>query len=410
MRSAVVRCLTGLGWAALLLLAPLHLAAQTFPLSSADLADSAALARSMPRLAGEVLASYRDANRVRFLDHVFRLQMLTGRYREASATLAELRSAGRDVPPRTRALYAQYEVLVTARSMSERSGRPFSDTFSESFRETFARLDNGTSAWALRAMLVSPGTVASDLRWAAPDQTGKTTVPQEDALTLLHVYQAVEAYRGFAGLLAPLVAEDDARRYVIEPNIRVTTPGGATVCAIVVRPRAPVEKRPALLQFTIYADSVGSMREALLAAAHGYVGVTGHTRGKACSPDKTVPYRHDGADAAALVDWIAAQPWSDGRVGMYGGSYSGFTAWAATKHMPRALKGIMVGAPVAPGVDVPMEGNVFLNFVYPWPFYTTNTRWLDNATYSDNRRWNRLNREWFGSGSPIPRWTPTGGI
>jgi putative CocE/NonD family hydrolase len=400
MRSAVVRCLTGLGWAALLLLAPLHLAAQTFPLSSADLADSAALARSMPRLAGEVLASYRDANRVRFLDHVFRLQMLTGRYREASATLAELRSAGRDVPPRTRALYAQYEVLVTARSMSERSGRPFSDTFSESFRETFARLDNGTSAWALRAMLVSPGTVASDLRWAAPDQTGKTTVPQEDALTLLHVYQAVEAYRGFAGLLAPLVAEDDARRYVIEPNIRVTTPGGATVCAIVVRPRAPVEKRPALLQFTIYADSVGSMREALLAAAHGYVGVTGHTRGKACSPDKTVPYRHDGADAAALVDWIAAQPWSDGRVGMYGGSYSGFTAWAATKHMPGALKGIMVGAPVAPGVDVPMEGNVFLNFVYPWPFYTTNTRWLDNATYSDTRRWNRLNREWYRSGRP----------
>src|SRR5437660_7756170 len=109
----------------------------------------------------------------------------------------------------------------------------------------------------------------------------------------------------------------------------------------------------------------------------------GHTRGKACSPDKTVPYVYDGADAAALIDWIAAQPWSDGRVGMYGGSYSGFTAWAAAKHMPKALKAIMVGAPVAPGVDVPMEGNVFWNFVYPWPFYTTNTRWLDNATYND---------------------------
>jgi predicted acyl esterase len=249
--------------------------------------------------------------------------------------------------------------------MSESSRRPFPDAFAESFRETFAGLDDGTAAWALRAMLVPPRTVASDLRWATPDQTGKTTVSLEDALTLLHVYQAVEAYRGFAGLLAPLVAEDDARRYLIEPNVRVATPGGATVCVIVVRPRAPAMKRPALLQFTIYADSVASMREALLAAAHGYVGVTGHTRGKACSPDRAVPYVHDGGDAAALIDWIAGQPWSDGRVGMYGGSYSGFTAWAAAKHMPTGLRAIMVGAPVAPGIDVPMEGNVFLNFLYP---------------------------------------------
>jgi hypothetical protein len=381
-------------------LAPRTVAAQTFPLSSADLADSAALAGSMPRLGGEVLAAYRDVNRARFLDNRFRLQMLTGRYRDASASLAELRRTRPDPAPRARALYAQYEVLVNARTSSERSGRPFPDTFAESFRETFSRLDHMTAAWALRAMLVPPGTVASDLRWATPDQTGKTTVSLEDALTLLHVYQAVDASRRFAGLLAPLVAEDDARRYLIEPNIRVATPGGATVCAVVVRPRASGHKLPALLQFTIYADSVASMREALLAAAHGYVGVTGYTRGKACSSDRTVPYLHDGGDAAALIDWIAGQPWSDGRVGMYGGSYSGFTAWAATKHLPGALKAIMVGAPVAPGIDVPMEGNVFLNFVYPWPFYTTNTRWLDNATYNDNRRWNRLYREWYRTGRP----------
>lgn len=248
MDSAVLHCIRSLGFAALLAAAPRAMAAQTFPLSSADLADSAALAVSMPRLAGEVLVAYRDANRARFLDNVFRLQMLTGRYRDASASLAELRSLRRDLPPRTRALHAQYEILVNARTKSERSGRPFPDTFAESFRETLARLDNTTSAWALRAMLVSPGTVARDLRWATPDQTGKRTVSLEDALTLLHVYQAVESYRGFAGLLAPLVAEDDARRYVIEPGIPVPTREGATVCAIVVRPHGSGEKRPALLQ------------------------------------------------------------------------------------------------------------------------------------------------------------------
>ncbi|HET6360628.1 MAG TPA: CocE/NonD family hydrolase, partial [Gemmatimonadota bacterium] len=389
----------GLVCGAILLGAP-EASAQSFPLTSAEVADSAALATSMPRLAYEVLATYEDADRTRFLDNLFRLQILTGKYPEAEASLAELRSLRRDPPPQTRARYVQYEIYVRARNLAASSGRPFDEVFAESFRDRFAELDDPTAALAARTILLSPRTVAGDLRWATPDQTGKTTVSLEEALTLLRVYQAVESYRGFAGLAEALVAEDDARRYVIEPNVPVETPDGATVCAIVVRPRAARSPLPTLLQFTIYADSIASMREALLSAANGYVGVTGFTRGKACSPDVIEPYVHDGADVAALIDWIAAQPWSDGRVGMYGGSYSGFTAWAAAKRMPAALRAIMVGAPVAPGIDVPMEGNVFQSFVYPWPFYAANNRWLDNTTYSDNARWNRLYREWYVSGRP----------
>lgn len=402
-RSPVSRRTARLWCVAVLALGPHTVGAQAFALSSADIADSAALATSMPRLATEVLAAYRDTARVRFLDNLFRLQILTGKYREATATLAEgraLRATRRDTTPQARALHVQYDIFVNAKTLAESSGRPFRETFAESFRTTFARLDDRTAALVARAILLSAPTVANDLRWATPDQTGKTTVLLDDALILLRVYQAVESYRAFAGLAAPLVAEEEARRYTMETNIAVKTPDGATVCAIMARPRASPGRLPALLQFTIYADSVASLREALRAAANGYVGVTGHTRGKACSPNTTVPYAHDGADAAALIDWIAAQPWSDGRVGMYGGSYSGFTAWAAAKHMPRALKAIMVGSPVAPGIDVPMEGNVFGNFVYPWPFYTTNTRWLDNVTYNDNARWNRLSREWYRSGRP----------
>lgn len=376
------------------------LAAQTFQLSAADIADSAALIRSMPRLAAEVLAEYQDTDRARFLDNVFRLQMLTGQYAEALTSLAELRSVSGDSTPQARSARVQYEILSRARVM-ERSGRSFREAFEKAFRDAFIELDDPSAGWAARALLVSARTAASDLRWAAPDQTGTNTVSLEDALTLLHVYQQVESYRAFAGLPPPLVAEDDARRYSIQANVEVALPDGATSCALVVRPRASRERLPTLMEFTIYADTTaGRQREAFLSAAHGYVGVTAYTRGKVCSPDRTVPYVHDGADAATVIDWIAAQPWSDGRVGMYGGSYSGFTAWAAAKHMPQGLQAIMVGAPVGPGIDVPMEGNVFWNFVYPWPFYTTNNRFLDNATYFDNARWNRLYREWYSTGRP----------
>lgn len=374
------------------------LAAQTFPLSSADIADSAAAARSIPRLAAQVLAEYEDSDRVRFLDNVFRLQMLTGRYEEASASLAELRSLLEDATPQVKAARLPHEILSRARVM-ERSDKPFAEAFEEAFRQAFANLDDRSAGWAARAFLVSPRAAASDLRWATPNLTDRDTVSLEEALLLLHVYAAVESYRAFAGFPRSLVAEDDARRYSIQSDVKVPTPDGATVCATVVRPRG-AERIPALLQFTIYADSVVGLRDVLLTAAHGYAGVVGYTRGKVCSPDEPVPYVHDGADAATLIDWIAAQPWSDGQVGMYGGSYSGFTAWAAAKHMPPALRAIMVGAPAGPGIDVPMEGNVFWSFVYPWPFYTTNNRFLDNATYFDNTRWNRLNREWYTSGRP----------
>ena len=390
----------GLLCAALLVFGAPTVQAQTFQLTSVDLADSTAMTRSMPRLAAEVLAAYRDTARARYLDNLVRLQILTGKYREAAASLAELRASRETGTPAARARDVQYQVFARAKVLAESGGRSFPDAFGESFRETFGRLDDPTAAFAARSFLVTARTVASDLRWTTPDQTGRTTVSLADALTLLHVYAAVESYRGFAGLPAALVAEDEARRYTVQTNVAVRTPDGATVCAIVARPRAALGRLPALLQFTIYADSVLSLRDALLAAAHGYVGVTGFTRGKACSPDPTVPYVNDGADAAALIDWIATQPWSDGRVGMYGGSYSGFTAWAAAKHMPQALRAIMVGAPAAPGVDVPMEGGVFWNFLYPWPFYTTNNRWLDTATYNDNGRWNRLYRQWYTSGRP----------
>ena len=186
---------------------------------------------------------------------------------------------------------------------------------------------------------------------------------------------------------------------MIAKDVRVQTPDSGTICMLIMRPRnASGARLPTLLQFTIYADPIQNAVEARQSAAHGYAGVVGLTRGKGCSPDPPSVYQHDGQDAAAPIDWITKQPWSDGRVGMYGGSYSGFTPWAAAKYMPKGLEAIMVGAPVGPGIDVPMEGHVEWNFIYPWPFHTTDVKGLDDATYNDNARWNRLFREWYVSG------------
>jgi putative CocE/NonD family hydrolase len=227
-------------------------------------------------------------------------------------------------------------------------------------------------------------------------QKGKSSIAITDALNLVSAYQFHQLLKSIQPLRDSLIAEEDARRYLIDNDVLIKTPDGASIAAMIYRQRSAALRLPTLLGFTIYANN--DLDDARLTAAHGYVAAVAYSRGKDRSPDSPVPYERDGDDARAVIDWISKQPWSDGRVGMYGGSYNGFTQWAAAKHRPAALKAMMPPVAAAPGIDVPMEGNIFLNFIYPWPLYTTTIKGLDEANYGDFERWNRLNRNWYLTG------------
>jgi putative CocE/NonD family hydrolase len=383
------------------LLLPSLLAGQTVTVSPSSLGDSNTRPAAVARLATQLSAGYRDSNQLTQLDNQFRLQLLGGKMAEARATLAQLRSAQAEQGDTTaagRALNSRFEIYLRAKQLQSDSAVEFPDAFARAFRERFARLDERTAGLVIRTLAVGPPP-ARDPPWATGGKGARdTTVALNDAVAWLRSFQNAETFREVGTLVAPLIREDDNRRYVIQPNVRVKTPDGATVCANVWRPRHGPERLPALLQFTIYADTTTLPFDLRRNASNRYAAVIGFTRGKACSPDQPIPYLHDGADAVSVIEWIARQPWSDGQVGMYGGSYSGMSPWSAAKRAPPALKAIMVGAPVAPGLDVPMEGNIVWNFVYPWPFYTTDNKWLDDSAYYDQNRWQRLNNRWYADG------------
>jgi len=213
-------------------------------------------------------------------------------------------------------------------------------------------------------------------------------------MELIWKYISFDAYRAFGPLVASLDAEDNGRRYAVDNEILIRTPDGASISAVVIRPNGSTSPLPTLLEFTIY-DSQTYAKEC---AAHGYVGVVAYVRGKHKNPNRAVPYQRDGDDARAVINWIAKQPWSDGRVGMYGDGYSGFTPWAAAKRLPPALKAIATSASAAPGIDVPMEGNVFQNSAYRWSSHMTNTKASDEKNYNDDARWRSLDQKWYRSG------------
>lgn len=184
--------------------------------------------------------------------------------------------------------------------------------------------------------------------------------------------------------------------YFIQDSILITTRDGAHISALVVRKPGVTAPLPAILIFTIYAR-VTDVKKAKEAAGKGYIGIVAYTRGKRYSPEAVAPYEHDGNDAYDVIDWIARQPWSNQQVAMYGGSYSGFTQWASTKHLHPALKTIVPSASVAPGLDVPMMNNVIMTFPFNWIWYISNNKWLDENDYK-SPLWNDVYWKWFEEG------------
>ncbi len=97
---------------------------------------------------------------------------------------------------------------------------------------------------------------------------------------------------------------------------------------------------PTLLNRTPYGKSRGArLAEAL--ARYGFVMVAQDTRGRYGSEGRWQMLVDDPRDGYDAVEWVATQPWSDGKVGMWGGSYEGMTQHAAAEMRPPHLTAIL---------------------------------------------------------------------
>jgi len=221
---------------------------------------------------------------------------------------------------------------------------------------------------------------------------------EQQAIELIVNTQLLEVIATVMPISEVVINDENKKRYTIEPAVLITTAEGIELTATIVRKKHDSQTRPTTFQFTIYANENAHIKTATHAAAHGYVGVVANSRGKRLSSNEIVPWEHEGKDATAVIDWIAKQPWSDGQVVMYGGSYNGFTQWAAAKYMHPALKTIVPYAAASPITGLPIENNIFLTANYEWNFHVTNNNTMDNSVYADWEKSNNLVNTLFKSG------------
>jgi len=151
--------------------------------------------------------------------------------------------------------------------------------------------------------------------------------------------------RLFAFLLvltfAPVLA---AQSYPVkvERNVEIKMRDGVILRGDIFRPDAD-GKFPVLLQRTPYRRAIPwgyNVDFAQRAASRGYVIFLQDVRGRYTSDGDWYPFIHEAEDGYDTIEWVAAQPYSNGKVGMFGGSYVGATQMLAAIAHPPHLAGI----------------------------------------------------------------------
>jgi putative CocE/NonD family hydrolase len=371
---------------------------QALKYDKAELSDSVSLAISMQNLANDYLKHSKTGEPEIEANDRFMIELLAGDYEASIKTIQSLRN--NVVMNNGHPGYIPYELFSKAKIKQLKSEVTFKEAYRSVFKSYLANC-NDEQAYSATIVFTTYDAVSqftNSFETHYKNISG-TSLPFDEALVLLKSYFLYHVFTLTEPMIFEEIKRDENKRYLIKEEVIVSARDGAEISVITARKRdaAPM---PAVLEFTIYADA-SNVNDALLAASKGYAGVVATSRGKRLSKDTIAPYKYEYKDVYAVIDWISKQVWNNAKVGMYGGSYNGFTQWASMKEKVHpALKTIVPSVSAAPGIDVPMENNVFFNFPYKWIPYVTNTKFLDNAANFDRDRWDSLEQAWFESGKP----------
>jgi putative CocE/NonD family hydrolase len=407
-------------WALLWLFGACPSAAVDFDFHAPAAPGDPATAAALKDLAQRVLPVYQEPDIDDYLDNLSAIQLVAGDYAAAHGSRESLRSRRHPDPAHPLGPQVTFDLYAYAKTLEAQDRVPFAKALDQAFDALMVPLADQDAYAVTGSLEKSPQPFEESLRRALQQQSATDSIGQSDAVALIWKYLRYSAYRSLAPWIAALDARDELRRYASDEGVHIRAPDGTVIDALVVRPRGSMKPLPALLQFTL-EDSAKDAREC---AAHGYVGVVAYARGARSAGGaghpvatmRVVPFQHDGDDARAVVNWIARQPWSDGRVGMYGRGYAGFTPWAAATHRPRALKAIATVAPTAPGIDFPMSGGIFHNAAFAWSARVTGVMSTaaggagpveslgsdpgGDPRIDDLEPWRALNERWYRSGRP----------
>lgn len=182
----------------------------------------------------------------------------------------------------------------------------------------------------------------------------------------------------------------------IHTNIAIPIASGDHLSATLFLPDS-AQPSPCILALTPYGADAQHERGKRF-ATHGFAYAAVDVRGRGNSGGLFEPQTNEPLDGPDVVGWLSIQPFCNGKVGMCGASYLGYTQWATIAGLPDALATIVPTAAPCPGIDSPMRSNIVAPERLQWAALVSG-RTVQAKLFEDEDYWSNVLRDWFVSGA-----------
>lgn len=370
---------------------------QNIPLDQNQLKDSTSISKYMPEVAKLVIAKYKEDNKSTYLDNLFRLKIVAKQYEEVTPLLNDLaKEEYKSDLTKIPALGYAYNIFSAITIQKQTSEASFETLFLQKMKLDFLSFDNQNQSWVESIFSNSASQFQKNFTNLLEEYKGVNEIPIEKAVKFCRTYCIYITYSKTSPLGNTVIQQIDKEKYFIDENILIQLPDGNTIAGTLVRLKANTEPQPIIMKYSIYPGSeVANGKEI---AKNGFTAFIANTRGKRISESALYPFEFDADDAYHIIDWVSKQSWCNGKIGMYGGSYLGFSQWSALKKPHPALKTIVPMVAVGIGIDYPMQNGVFMSYALQWIHYVMNNKMTDEQEFGDTKKWNDLFTKYYKEG------------
>jgi uncharacterized protein len=196
------------------------------------------------------------------------------------------------------------------------------------------------------------------------------------------------------------IPEDKLSQVEMFWGVKIPLRDGINLNATLYRSKEQTDPAPAVFTLTPYVGQTYH-DHAVYFAAHGYPFLCVDTRGRGNSEGEFKPFINEAKDGYDIVEWLARQPYCNGKVAMWGGSYAGYDQWATAKEFPPSLATIIPVASPCLGVDFPMKGNMTSPYLMQWLTLVSGKTLQDKIFWNHELYWGARFRNWFEAGAPF---------
>ena len=359
--------------------------------------DSLSISKNMPLLAKKIAPIYKNSNKGTFLDSYARIQFVAGDYKKMEQNFVTYSQDIQGDSIVNRPMGFIYKTYARTITKAPKSKTDFENTFTSEFYKLYNSFDNDGKNWAESYYEIKLDEMKTNFESHLKTARAGDSISIEDAAVLCRHYSRYFIYSRTLSIANKIIQKIEADTYIIDKDIIITLPNKSTISGTMVRYRNISTPQPVVMKYNIYAGNEISQCKEI--ANMGYVGFIANTRGKNLSNDPLEPYEHDGDDAYYILDWVSKQPWCNGKIGLYGGSYLGFAQWSAMKKVHPALKTIVPMVSVGAGIDFPMQNGIFMSYTLRWIHYVANNKLTDLGDFQNSKKWDEVFTQYYKNGS-----------